>query len=89
MSLQWTLVAAFLYAELALVVLLLLPFISDRFWSMILRISFIRKLERQFIYYFYVVVSMLILCFLDSIREMQKYSSRENIAKEVKQQEIY
>eukprot|EP00092_Neocalanus_flemingeri_P011624 GFUD01012525.1.p1 GENE.GFUD01012525.1~~GFUD01012525.1.p1 ORF type:complete len:247 (+),score=42.30 GFUD01012525.1:97-741(+) len=82
MSLQWTLVAGFLYAELALLVLLLLPYISDRVWSSILRISFIRKLERQFVYYFYCLISILILCFLDSIREMTKYSSREDVAKE-------
>merc|ERR1719228_2285090 len=78
MSLQWTLVAGFLYAELAL----LLPYISDRFWSTILRFSFIRKLERHFIYYFYCLVGILVLCFLDSIREMHKYSSREGDAKE-------
>ena len=84
MCLQWTLVAGFLYAENALLVLILLPFISDKFWNTILRIRFIRKLEKQFIYYFYCVVSILILCFLDSIREMTKYSSREDVAKEVK-----
>ena len=63
---------------------ILLPFISNKFWNAILRIRFIRKLEKQFIYYFYCVVSILILCFLDSIREMTKYSSREDVAKEVK-----
>ena len=88
MSLQWTLVAGFLYAELALLVLILLPFISDSFWNTILRISFIKKLERQFIYYFYCVVTILILCFLDSIREMTKYSSREDVAKEVSVQKL-
>ena len=74
MSLQWTLVAGFLYAEIALLVLILLPFISDRFWNTILRISFIKKLERQFSYYFYCVVTIL--------GKLLKYSSIEDIAKE-------
>ena len=89
MSLQWTLVAGFLYAEIALLVFLLIPYISDSFWNTVFRINFIRKLERQFIYYFYCLVSVLVLCFLDSIREMTKYSSREDIAKEVISVQFY
>ena len=36
-----------------------------------------RGVETQLLYYFYVLVAILILLFLDSIREMQKYSSDE------------
>merc|ERR1711934_737691 len=39
--------------------------------------GFLRGLESQLIYYFYVLVAILILFFLDAIREMQKYSSEE------------
>jgi len=75
-------VAGFLYAELALLILILIPHISNKFWNTILKINFLRKLERQFIYYFYCLVGILVLCFLDSMREMAKYSSREDFAKE-------
>jgi len=33
MSLHWTLIAGFLYAEIALILVLLLPFISNRAWN--------------------------------------------------------
>lgn len=36
-----------------------------------------RGMETQLLYYFYVLIAILILLFLDSIREMQKYSSEE------------
>merc|ERR1712215_191762 len=44
---------------------------------------FLRGLESQLIYYFYVLVAILILFFLDAIREMQKYSSEEQQQKTV------
>merc|ERR1719237_1757575 len=40
-------------------------------------------LESQLIYYFYVLVAILILFFLDAIREMQKYSAEETQQKTV------
>ena len=42
MSLQWSLVAGLLYSELAITILLLVPHISNRFWSSVVRISFLR-----------------------------------------------
>jgi len=44
---------------------------------------FLRGLESQLIYYFYVLVAILILFFLDAIREMQKYSAEETQQKTV------
>ena len=46
-------------------------------WTRILRSSLLRGLESQLVYYFYVLIAVLILLFLDSIREMEKYSSEE------------
>ena len=46
-------------------------------WTRILRSSLLRGLETQLVYYFYVLIAVLILLFLDSIREMEKYSSEE------------
>jgi len=77
MSIHWTLIAGFLYAEIGVILLLLVPFISTRMWSKVFKSRFLRGLESQLIYYFYVLVAILILFFLDAIREMQKYSAEE------------
>ena len=36
-----------------------------------------RRLEKQAVYYFYVVVCILLLAFLESVREMQKFAERD------------
>eukprot|EP00095_Tigriopus_kingsejongensis_P008310 maker-scaffold871_size86487-snap-gene-0.30 protein:Tk08310 transcript:maker-scaffold871_size86487-snap-gene-0.30-mRNA-1 annotation:"b-cell receptor-associated protein 31" len=74
MSLHWTLIAGFLYAEIAVIILLLIPFISPRSWNKLFKSRFLKGLENQLIYYFYVLVAILILFFLDALREMKKYS---------------
>ena len=56
---------------------------SIRMWSRVLRSSLLRGLETQLLYYFYVLIAVLILLFLDSIREMQKYSSEELLNRKV------
>ena len=48
-----------------------------RMWNKVFKSRFLKGLENQLIYYFYVLVAILILFFLDAIREMQKYSSEE------------
>jgi len=83
MSIHWTLIAGFLYAEIGVVLLLLVPFISTRMWNKVFKSRFLRGLESQLIYYFYVLVAILILFFLDAIREMQKYSAEETQQKTV------
>ena len=77
MSIHWTVIAGFLYAEIGVILLLLVPFISTRMWNKVFKSRFLKGLENQLIYYFYVLVAILILFFLDAIREMQKYSSEE------------
>jgi len=79
MSIHWTLIAGFLYAEIGVILLLLVPFISTRMWNKVFKSRFLKGLESQLIYYFYVLVAILILFFLDAIREMQKYSSEEQL----------
>jgi len=78
MSLHWTLIAGFLYAEIGFVCLLLLPFISTKMWHKVFKSRFLRGLESQLIYYFYVLVAILLLFFADAIREMQKYSAEDH-----------
>lgn len=77
MSIHWTIIAGFLYAEIGFVMALLVPFISTRMWHKLFKSRFLRGLESQLIYYFYVLVAILILFFLDAIREMTKYSAEE------------
>ena len=78
MSLHWTIIAGFLYGEIATVLILLLPFISPRTWNKLFKSRFLRGLESQLIYYFYVLVTILILFFLDAIREMLKYGDEKH-----------
>jgi len=78
MSLHWTLIAGFLYAEIAVVLILLIPFISNKTWRKLFKSRFLKGIENQFIYYFYILVAILVLFFLDAIREMNKYSDESN-----------
>merc|ERR1711953_1597137 len=78
-SIHWTLIAGFLYAEIGVILLLLVPFISTSTWNKVFKSRFLKGLESQLIYYFYVLVAILILFSLDAIREMQKYSSEEQL----------
>lgn len=74
MSLQWTLIAGFLYAEIAVVVMLLLPIISPSRWQKIFRSRILKALSNQAGVYFTILLAMLCLFLLDALREMRKYS---------------
>jgi len=83
MSFQWGLIATFLYIEIGVVVLLLLPFISAQRWNRLFKSGFIRGLGQQVHIYFYVILAFLVLCLIDAVREMRKYdSSHDGKAKE-------
>lgn len=77
MSLHWTLIAGFLYTEIVVILLLLIPFISNRTWNKLFKSRFLKGIENQFVYYFYVLVAILVLFFLDAVREMRKYSDEQ------------
>ncbi|CAG2107700.1 unnamed protein product [Medioppia subpectinata] len=77
MSVQWTLVAVFLYAEIGFVVLLLVPFISSKTWQKFFKSRFLRSIESQANLYFMVFIVILVLLFIDSVREMSKYTSEK------------
>lgn len=78
MSLQWTLVATFLYAEVGFMCILLLPFISPTTWQKILKSRFVNALGSYASIYFNVILIVLILLLLDAIREISKYKSKIN-----------
>lgn len=79
MSLQWTLIAGFLYAEIALVLLLVLPIISPTRWHKIFKSRFLQSLGKQASLYFFILLGTLVLVLLDAIREMCKYSMTEHM----------
>lgn len=89
MSFQWGLIATFLYIEIAVVFLLLLPFISAQRWNKLFKSSFLRGLGQQVHIYFYVILAFLLLCLFDAIREMRKYDvTHDGKAKEQQHQHL-
>ncbi|XP_033745137.1 B-cell receptor-associated protein 31-like [Pecten maximus] len=74
MALQWTFIATFLYFEIALVILLLLPFVSPARWQKIFRSNIVSSASAYSYIYFNVFIAILLLLFVDSIREVNKYS---------------
>lgn len=74
MSLQWTLIAGFLYAEIIVVLLLVLPVASPKRWSALFKSRFLQGIQHQAGVYFLILLAILVLFLLDAIREMRKYS---------------
>ncbi|XP_032309637.1 B-cell receptor-associated protein 31 isoform X2 [Drosophila ananassae] len=77
MSLVWTLIAGFLYAEIALVLLLVLPVASPYRWNRLFKSKFLAMLAQQAHIYFFLIMGVLVLFLLEAIREMRKYSHFE------------
>ena len=75
MSLQWTLIAGFLYTEIVIVLLLVLPIASPTRWQKFFKSRFLQSLSNRASIYFLVLLAILVLFLLDAIREMRKYSS--------------
>lgn len=75
MSLQWTLIAGFLYVEIGIVLLLVLPVASPRRWNSLFKSKFLQGIQRQAGVYFMILLAILVLFLLDAIREMRKYSN--------------
>lgn len=75
MSLQWTLIAGFLYIEIAVVLMLVLPIISPKKWNAFFKSKFLHAFARQAGIYFIILLAILVLFLLDAIREMRKYSN--------------
>ncbi|KAG8175863.1 hypothetical protein JTE90_003086 [Oedothorax gibbosus] len=75
MTIQWSLIASFLYLELGAIILLSLPFISSKIWRSIFQFRLWVALGRKANTYFSVFLAVLILFWIDSIREMIKYSN--------------
>lgn len=74
MSLQWTIIAGFLYIEVAIVLLLVLPIASPTRWQKLFKSRFLQSISKQASVYFVILLGTLVLFLLDAIREMRKYS---------------
>jgi B-cell receptor-associated protein 31 len=77
MSFQWTFLATFLYCELIVVIILLLPFISPNIWQKFFKSRLARAFTAGAKYYFNFIICIFALLFADSIRELRKYSGVE------------
>ncbi|KAG5267430.1 hypothetical protein AALO_G00221650 [Alosa alosa] len=77
MTLQWTAVATFLYVEIGILLLLCIPFISATRWQSIFKLNIWNKLSPFWNKGFLTMIIVLIVLFLDAVREVKKYSGTE------------
>ncbi|XP_064359525.1 B-cell receptor-associated protein 31 isoform X2 [Dromaius novaehollandiae] len=80
MSLQWTAVATFLYAEVFLVLLLCVPFISAARWQKIFKSRLVGLAVAYGNTVFVVLIVILVLLLLDALRETRKYDVAERVS---------
>ncbi|XP_043830222.1 B-cell receptor-associated protein 31 [Dromiciops gliroides] len=73
MSLQWTAVATFLYAEVFAVLLLCIPFISPKRWQKIFKSRLVQLVVSYGNTFFVVLIVILVLLLIDAVREIRKY----------------
>lgn len=74
MSIQWTFIAGYLYFEVAVVIIMILPIFSPRRWNQFFKSRLFAMFQEHTAVYFYVLLGVLSLFLLDAIREMKKYS---------------
>ncbi|XP_040894056.1 B-cell receptor-associated protein 29-like [Toxotes jaculatrix] len=77
MTLQWTAVAFFLYGEIAVNLILCIPFISAQRWRLVFSWRIWNWLSPYWNKCFFTMIMVLIVLFLDAVREVQKYSGPE------------
>lgn len=77
MSIQWTFIAGYLYFEVIVVIILILPIFSPRRWHRLFTSRLFAMFQQHAVWYFYVFLGVLSLFLLDAIREMRKYSHSE------------
>ncbi|XP_047659848.1 tRNA-dihydrouridine(20a/20b) synthase [NAD(P)+]-like isoform X2 [Tachysurus fulvidraco] len=77
MTLQWTAVALFLYVEMGILLLLCLPFISAIRWQTIFNLNIWNQGSWLWKRGFLAMIIILIVLFLDAVREVRKYSGTQ------------
>ncbi|KAG5282065.1 hypothetical protein AALO_G00051850 [Alosa alosa] len=79
MSLQWTAVATFLYAEVFAVLLLCVPFISPKRWNKFFKSRFVQTVTYYGNTAFMVAIAILVFLLIDAFREVRKYSVKDTV----------
>lgn len=74
MTLQWTVIAFILYAEIAALLILLLPWIRPTMWKKVFNSRLVHRLKAFSNVYAYAFIFVLLLLFVDATREVRKYS---------------
>ncbi|CAH0399349.1 unnamed protein product [Chilo suppressalis] len=74
MSFQWTFIAGYLYFEIAVVIIMILPIFSPRRWNQFFKSRLFAMIQENAAVYFYGLLAILSLFLLDAVREMRKYS---------------
>jgi len=77
MSFQWQFVAIILYTEIAVSLLLCLPFISSKWWSAFFKSSIARKAAEHGTTIFYILATILSLLFFDAYKDVAKYAKED------------
>ncbi|XP_054588885.1 B-cell receptor-associated protein 29 isoform X2 [Nothobranchius furzeri] len=77
MTLQWTAVALFLYAEILINIFLCFPCISAQRWRLVFGWRIWSWLSPYWNKFFFAMIMALIVLFVDAVREVQKYSGPE------------
>ncbi|KAG5830386.1 B-cell receptor-associated protein 29-like [Anguilla anguilla] len=77
MTLQWTAVALFLYVEIGVLLILCLPFVSPQRWQSVFRLNIWNRLSGFWNKGFLTMIIVLIVLFLDAVREVRKYSGAQ------------
>lgn len=81
MTIQWVAVATFLYAEIGLILLFCVPFISPQRWQKILSFNVWGRIATFWNKAFLTIIVLLIVLFLDAVREVRKYSCAHSVEK--------
>lgn len=81
MTIQWVAVATFLYAEIGLILIFCLPFIPPQRWQKIFSFNVWGKIATFWNKAFLTIIILLIVLFLDAVREVRKYASIHTIDK--------
>ncbi|KAJ2949403.1 hypothetical protein O0L34_g15317 [Tuta absoluta] len=89
MSIQWTFIAGYLYFEIAVVIIMMLPIFSPRRWNQFFKSRLFYMFQQHAAVYFYVLLGVLSLFLMDAVREMRKYSHSDerphiHLASEIK-----
>ncbi|CAK5074604.1 unnamed protein product [Meloidogyne enterolobii] len=82
MTLQWTIIAFILYAEIFVLLILMLPWIRPTMWKKVFNSRIVHSFKNFSNVYAYAFIFVLLLLFVDATREVRKYSHID-IAKEI------